>query len=114
MKRLMTNILIAAALALVSAPAATAQSKINLNTANSAQLQTLSGIGPSLAERILEFRAKNGPFKKIEDLMNVRGIGQKKFDSLRDKITVGAAPAGGQAPKAPAKKPTPPKGPPGE
>ena len=43
-----------------------------------------------MAERILEFRRKNGPFKRIEDLMNVRGIGEKKFRRMRDRIRVNA------------------------
>lgn len=62
--------------------------KININTADISQLQKLPGIGPSTAERIVEYRKENGPFKRIEELMNVRGIGQKKFDRIKDQITV--------------------------
>ena len=71
------------------ASAATAASPVNLNTATQAQLEALPGIGPSAAQRILEFRQKNGSFKKIEDLMNVKGIGEKSFLKLKPLITVG-------------------------
>ncbi|MDA2929204.1 helix-hairpin-helix domain-containing protein [Acidobacteria bacterium AH-259-O06] len=62
--------------------------KINLNTATSVELDSLPGIGPVLAGRILQFRKINGPFKRTEDLMNVRGIGEKKFLKLKDRIRV--------------------------
>jgi competence protein ComEA len=61
---------------------------LNLNTATVAQLETLPGIGKSTAERILEYRQKNGGFKKVEDLMNVRGVGEKSFLKLKSLITV--------------------------
>ena len=61
---------------------------VNLNTANFSELDSLPGIGPVMAERILEFRKKNGIFKRAEDLMNVRGIGERKFLKLRDYIVV--------------------------
>jgi competence protein ComEA len=69
---------------------APAGAPINLNTATVAQLETLPGIGKSTAERILEYRQKNGGFKKIEDLMNVRGIGEKSFLKMKPLITVAA------------------------
>ncbi len=62
--------------------------KIDLNTATLSQLDGLPGIGPVIAERILELREKSGPYKRIEDLMNIRGIGEKKFLKLKDLITV--------------------------
>ncbi len=62
--------------------------KIDLNTATLSQLKGLPGIGPVIAERILELREKSGPFKRIEDLMNIQGIGEKKFLKLKDLITV--------------------------
>jgi competence protein ComEA len=61
---------------------------INLNTATADQLSTLPGIGERTAQRILEYRQKNGPFKKPEDLMNVKGIGEKSFLKLKPSITV--------------------------
>jgi competence protein ComEA len=69
---------------------ATVASPINLNTASVAQLETLPGIGKSTAERILEYRQKNGSFKKVEDLMNVRGVGEKSFLKLKPLVTVTA------------------------
>jgi comEA protein len=66
----------------------TAASPVNLNTASSAELQGLPGVGPSMAGRILEYRQKNGGFKKIEDLMNVKGIGEKSFLKLKPLVTV--------------------------
>jgi competence protein ComEA len=63
---------------------------INLNTATVAQLESLPGIGKATAERILEYRQKNGSFKKVEDLMNVRGVGEKSFLTLKPLVTVTA------------------------
>ena len=71
-----------------AAPSASSGTPINLNTATVAQLETLPGIGKSTAERILEYRQKNGGFKKVEDLMNVRGIGEKSFLKMKALITV--------------------------
>jgi comEA protein len=71
-----------------STATATASAPVNLNTATQAQLESLPGIGPSAAQRILEYRQKNGSFKKIEELMNVKGIGEKSFLKLKPLITV--------------------------
>ena len=76
-------------------PAAKAASgPLNLNTATVAQLEALPGIGKSVAERILEYREKSGGFKKVEDLMNVRGIGEKSFLKLKPLITVSSGKSG--------------------
>ena len=69
-------------------PKAAAAAPLNLNTATEADLAKLPGIGPATATRILEYRQKNGPFKKIEELMNVRGIGEKAFLKLKPLVTV--------------------------
>jgi competence protein ComEA len=69
-------------------PRLTVSTPVNLNTATSVELESLPGIGPATAERILAYRQKNGAFKKIEDLMNVRGIGEKTFLKLKPLITV--------------------------
>jgi competence ComEA-like helix-hairpin-helix protein len=65
-----------------------AATPLNLNTATAAQLETLPGIGARTAERIVEYRQKNGGFKKIEELMNVPGVGEKSFLKLKSLITV--------------------------
>ena len=62
--------------------------KINLNTATLEELTKLKRIGPAYAQRIIDYREKYGPFEKIQDLMNVKGIGQKTFDANKDIITV--------------------------
>jgi competence protein ComEA len=66
-----------------------APSVVNLNTASSAQIEALPGVGASTAKRIIEYREKNGGFKKIEELMNVKGIGEKSFLKLKPLVTVG-------------------------
>ena len=71
-------------------PDAAAADKLDLNQATVEELDTLPGVGPAIAKRIVAFREKNGGFKRIEDLMNVRGIGEKTFLRLRDRITVKA------------------------
>jgi competence protein ComEA len=67
---------------------AAVQPSVNLNTATVAQLETLPGVGPAMAARIIEHRQKNGPFKKVEELMNVKGIGEKNFLKLKPLVTV--------------------------
>lgn len=61
--------------------------KININTATQEQLDTLPGIGQSTALKIIEYRKENGKFKKIEDIKQVKGIGEAKFNKLKDLIT---------------------------
>ncbi len=62
--------------------------KISINTATEDELSTLSGIGKSRARDIIAYREKNGPFTKIEDIMNVSGIGESLFASIKEDITV--------------------------
>jgi len=70
------------------APGISQDGKININTADATVLDQLPGIGQTRAERIVEYREKNGYFQKIEDLKNVSGIGDKIFENLKDMITV--------------------------
>ncbi len=87
------SILLCAPIGFAQQPAADATKAatpvvVNLNTATVAQLETLPGVGPALAARIIEHRQKSGGFKKIEELMNVKGIGEKSFLKLKPLVTV--------------------------
>jgi len=75
---------------------ATAAAPVNLNTATAEQLATIPGIGQRMAERIIDYRQKSGGFKKVEDLMNVSGIGEKNFLKMRPLVTVTPPPAAGK------------------
>jgi len=80
---------------------------INLNTANSEQLQEVPGIGPTTAEKILQMRKSYGAFKSVDDLLSIKGIGKKRLDKMRKYLTVGKAAAAaktGSANAPPAKK----------
>lgn len=68
---------------------------VDLNTANQAQLETIKGIGPSKAKAIMDYRAKNGPFKSVDDLDKVKGFGKKTIDKMRAEVTVGGSAGGG-------------------
>jgi competence protein ComEA len=109
--RLVLSLVAAAALVAAFPHAAAAQQKsggassakaapaavVNINTASAADFELLPGIGAKTAERIIEYRQKNGPFKKIEELMNVRGVGEKNFLRLKGQITVAAVKADHEA-----------------
>jgi len=62
---------------------------VNINTANSEQLQQVPGIGPATADKILKMRKSYGPFKSVDDLLAIRGLGQKRLDKMRKYLTVG-------------------------
>jgi competence protein ComEA len=62
--------------------------KVNINTASAEQLEELPGVGAKLAARIVEYRQKSGGFKKVEDLMNIQGIGERNFLRLKPLVTV--------------------------
>ena len=71
--------------------AATEARPVDLNTADSAALESVPGIGKSLSQRILAFREKNGPFQSVDDLLKVQGIGEKSIQKLRPYFTVSKA-----------------------
>ncbi len=74
--------------------------RLDINAAGPRELESLPGIGPVLARRIVEFRAKNPPFRRVEEILIVRGIGRRKFEALRDRIRVTDStgrPPGGRA-----------------
>ena len=87
-KRFLTLILIMSLVVVfASLVQAEDQSRININTASIEELVQVKGIGPKYAERIVEYREKNGHFTKVEDVMMVKGIGAKTFESIKDLIT---------------------------
>jgi len=68
--------------------AQTTATALNLNTATQADLEKLPGVGPAMAKQILDYRQKNNGFKKVEELMNIKGIGEKSFLKLKPLVTV--------------------------
>jgi len=73
----------------VPSRSASAEPVVNINTATAEELQQLPRIGPALAQRIVAYREMYGPFRNIEDIMQVSGIGEAIFNAIRDYITVG-------------------------
>ena len=86
----MKRLVLAFALALCSLAATAA---VNLNTATKDELVALPGIGPAKAQAILDYRSKNGAFKSIEELKDVKGIGAKRYEKIKSDLTVVGAPA---------------------
>lgn len=72
----------------LSSFAAFAADKININTASADELQLLNGVGPSTANAIVEYREQNGAFANVEDLANIKGIGEKKVSNIAENVTV--------------------------
>ena len=62
---------------------------VNINTATSEELQLVPGIGPATAQKILQMRKSYGPFKSVDDLLAIRGLGEKRLDKMRKYLTVG-------------------------
>ena len=71
--------------------------KVNINTASVEQLTTLPGVGPKLAARIVEYRQKSGGFKSIQELMNVKGIGERNLERIQPHLSLGEPAAKGSA-----------------
>jgi len=85
---------------------------VNINAATSEELQLVPGIGPSTAEKILQMRKSYGPFKSVDDLLAIRGLGPKRLDKMRKYLTVGKtsgskSKGAPQATRAPGKQPPP-------
>ena len=78
---------------------------ININTANSEELQQVPGIGPATAEKILQMRKSYGPFKNVDDLLAIKGLGRKRLDKMRKYLTVSKSPASNKP--GPSAKPAP-------
>ena len=102
----MLRLVVAFALALVSLAASAV---VNLNTATKDELVALSGIGPSKAQAILDYRAQHGGFKSVEELKDVKGIGARRYERLKADVTVtpmqkAASPRGDTRPQAIATK----------
>ncbi len=80
-----------AALAAPEKPSGAPAVSVDLNTASAEELQSVPGIGQSLAARIIELRDKEGPFRRVEDLLKVKGIGEKSFEKIRPYVKIGKA-----------------------
>ena len=72
----------------ISSTTSSGSELVNINTADETELQKLYRVGPAIAKRIVEYREQNGKFQTVEDIKKVRGIGQKTFEKMKDKITV--------------------------
>jgi comEA protein len=88
----LTLVLVCTAVLATGVYAAQDPEPVNINTASVEELQALPRIGPAVAERIVAYRDKYGPFTRTAEIMTVKGIGEKTFASLKDLITVGEGP----------------------
>ena len=87
MQKVIVSVLVIAIFVFV--PLLHAVDKVNINTATEKELAKLPGIGMGIAKRIVEYRKAYGGFKSIDELKKVKGIGDKKFEKIKDKVTVG-------------------------
>lgn len=74
---------------LTPTPAPSQSAKININIAGLSELENIKGVGPVIAQRIIDYRLANGPFQKIDDIIGVKGIGDATFQKMKEQITVG-------------------------
>src|SRR5688572_26822016 len=88
MKLTLIVLLVLPALAVAGPPGDRPDGKIDLNQASIKQLDSLPGVGPAMARRIIDFRLRKGPFKRKEELMAVPGIGERRFARIKDLVTV--------------------------
>jgi competence protein ComEA len=100
----MKRLLVALATLLVSTAVAAA---VNLNTATKDDLVALPGIGPAKAQAILDYRNQHGPFRSVDEVRKVKGIGEKLFTQIKPELTLGAQKAAGAVSKAGDAKPDP-------
>ncbi len=87
-KRILIGFCLFLAALLVAPVFVVAGDKVNINTASKEGLTNLNGIGPVTAERIIEYREKNGPFKKKEEIKTIKGIGEKTYQKIKDFIVL--------------------------
>ncbi|MCB2146673.1 MAG: helix-hairpin-helix domain-containing protein [Deltaproteobacteria bacterium] len=87
-KNVYVAVLVTIAIILTGTCCASAMDKVNINTAPVEQLMQLDRVGAKYAQRIVEYREKNGPFKAPEEIMNVKGIGKKTWEANKDRIVV--------------------------
>jgi len=85
---LCVGLVLAPAAAMAQKSKAVSTEKVNINTATAEQLQTLPGVRPALAKTIIEYRMKVGKFNKIEEILNVKGMGEKKFQAIKDRLAL--------------------------
>lgn len=86
MKKLFGILVLALLLSALPAHAA-----VDINTADAAALEQVKGLGPAKAAAIVDYRKANGPFKSVDDLVNVPGIGEKTVEQLRDQVSIGTS-----------------------
>lgn len=77
---------------------------VNINTANQQELETLNGIGPAKAKAIVDYRTQNGPFKSIEDIKSVKGVGEKIFEKIKEELSISGTATRTTTAAVPAKK----------
>ena len=94
---LITAVISSAAPSAQAADSAAVQKLVDINTASQAELESIPGIGPSKAQAVISFRSRH-PFKKVEDIMRVKGIGRKTFLKLKPYLTVSGTPTGARKP----------------